>query len=259
MGESEFDAFYAAQFGERWPALREALLAPAVSVGLSEGLEEPYYLDEASVIAARQLGVQPGDEVLDLCAAPGGKSLVLAAAMGPDGTLTANDRSSARRARLRRVVDRHLPEALCGRVRITSHDASKWGLYQTEAYDRVLVDVPCSSERHVLASPPHLSAWTRARTRNLSVQAYAMLAAAGMAVRRGGYILYSTCALSDLENDRVVARLLSKKRGAFVLEPVAAICGEPTELGWIILPDRCGGRGPLYFSKLRRLEAEAPQ
>lgn len=255
MGIREFEQFYSALYLDRWPALREAMLAPQESVPLQEGLSRPYFLDEASLIAAQALAVGPGDEVLDLCAAPGGKSLVLALAAGPSGSLVANDRSSARRSRLKRVIADHLPSPLAARVRITSHDAARWGLYERDAYDRVLVDVPCSSERHLLSAPSYLAKWSPARTRHLAAQGYAMLAAAVDAARPGGTILYSTCTLSPRENDEVVERILTRRERLVTCEGVQAPCGEPTRHGWIILPDRCAGRGPIYFARLRKRAA----
>jgi len=252
-GASAFDAFYSLMHGERWKALRGCLSRPGNPVAYSNGLIAPYYLDEASIAAARALDVQPGDTVLDMCAAPGGKSLVLAVAATTGGTLVANERSAARRARLIRVLDEHLPPALRARVTVTSHDATRWGLYEQNRYDRILLDAPCSSESHVIRSPEHLAQWSPSRTRHLATQAHAMLAAAVEAVKPGGLILYSTCSVSGIENDEVLRRLL-KKRGALVsVIPAAGEEGERTEFGTEIFPDRFEGRGPIYFSLLRKL------
>ncbi|HUX21960.1 MAG TPA: SAM-dependent methyltransferase [Spirochaetia bacterium] len=253
MEKMGFDEFYEGLYAERWPALRKALLAEPPSNSLSEGLLKPYYLDAASVSAACALEVQDGDRVLDLCAAPGGKSLVLAAALGDGGSLVANDRSSARRARLRRVLSQHLPPDLLDRVQVTSHDASRWGLHESDAYDRVLIDVPCSSERHVLTSAPHLAKWTSARTRHLAMQAYAILAAGFAALKPGGTLVYCTCTISPAENDGVIAKLLKKQGERVLLVPPSAPCGEASEFGWIILPDRCEGLGPMYFARARKI------
>lgn len=256
MAGMSFDEFYESLYTDRWPALRAALLASSPSNSFSEGLKKPYFLDAASVTAAHALGVREGDRVLDLCAAPGGKSLVIAASLGENGTLVANDRSSARRARLRRVLEDHLPAELLERVQVTSHDSSRWGLHEQDIYDRVLVDVPCSSERHVLTSPGHLSKWTPARTRHLALQAYAILAAGFTALKEGGTLLYCTCTISVAENDGVIAKLLKKRGDRVLLTPPAAPCGEPTEYGWIILPDRCEGLGPIYYARAVKREVE---
>lgn len=284
-GPDGFEAHYRAAFGARWPLLSAAVAAPVRHVawlnpfapdaraalppdaeavdGLPgcfaaarfdppAGRPAPYYLlDAASVIAARALEVSAGDRVLDLAAAPGGKSLVLAAALGAEGTLTANDRSGARRARLREVLDAYLPEAVRARVRVTGHDAARWALHEKDAYDRVLLDAPCSSERHVLADPKALAAWTPARPRQLAKRQYAMLAAAVDVARPGGRVVYGTCALSPEENDAVVARLARRRSDRVRVVPPAPGLGEATEQGVALLPDATG-YGPIYYAVLER-------
>lgn len=83
----EFFDYYTRLFGDRWPALLEALKGDgrATELRFGEGLE-PYFLDEASVFAAESLGVGPGDCVLDMCAAPGGKTLVIASKLKGEGS-----------------------------------------------------------------------------------------------------------------------------------------------------------------------------
>lgn len=241
QGAAAFERTYAALFGPRWPALRAALVEPAAPVPLSDGLLQPYWLDAASVRAARALQVAPGHRVLDLCAAPGGKTLVLALALDGEGLLVSNDRSPERRRRLRAVLDQHLPPRLRSTVTVTGHDGSRWGLREPQGYDRVLLDAPCSSERHVLASPPHLALWSPARPRNLAHQGLALLCAAFDALRPGGLLVYSTCAVNPAENEAVVESLGRKRPGGFeVVEQVG------------VQPDRDAGEGPLYWAVLRR-------
>lgn len=165
-GRDAFEHYYSDIFGSRWPGLRQALLGDPRQTGWEEHLVEPYYLDTGSVAAARALP-PGGKNVLDLCAAPGGKTLVLAGSMDAEGELTANEYSRERRARLATVVERYLPPEMMARVRITGYDGSRWSRFETLCRDRILLDVPCSSERHVLVSEQHLDAWTPARIRNL--------------------------------------------------------------------------------------------
>ncbi len=247
-----FEEYYSKLFPERWPALRKALAKEPRYTSIENGLLQPYYLDEASYDAALQLAPEPEEEVLDMCAAPGGKTLALLSS-SPRIWLTANERSARRRARLKRVLEGHLPPKTLEQVRVTGHDAARWSQYEQETYDRILLDVPCSSERHVYTSPQHLSHWSPARSKHLAVQAFAMLASALDTVRTGGFVLYSTCALSPRENDGVVEKLHHKREGRFELTPVPLPYGEPTEYGWRILPDTAGGRGPIYFALVRRL------
>ena len=249
----DFNSYYEELFSDRWPSLKQALLEERKYVRYEKDLLKPYFLDEASVIAAETVDVHPGEYVLDLCAAPGGKTLVLASQLRGEGVLVANERSRTRRARLIKVLEEHLPENTADMVTVTGHDAKTWGLYQKNCYDKVLLDVPCSSERHVFTSPRHFKEWSPSRTKRLAEQAAAMLLSALMTVKEGGVILYSTCALSPAENDGVIRKLL-KKKGEFVkLIPVRERWGEKTDFGLHILPDTAEGRGPLYICKIRKL------
>ncbi len=245
-----FDSWYATLYGTRWPVLREALSKEPAYTELRDGLLAPYYLDEASYLAARCVGAKPGETILDMCAAPGGKTLVIALALGGNGNLIANDRSATRRARLHRVLAEYLPGSFLATVKVTGHDDTRWGLYEQDAYDRVLLDAPCSSERHVISSEAHFARWSPSRSRRLASQAYAMLAAAHTTVKPGGIIVYSTCALSPLENDGVIEKLLVKRSAT--IERDESLPGERTEYGIQITPDRDGGRGPMYISRLRK-------
>jgi len=250
-----FERFYHDIFDARWPHLREALLAEGAYERLETRLHRPYFLDPASAAVARSLPLEPVDRpmrILDACAAPGGKTLVLAGRMAGDSRLIANERSASRRGRLRRVLEEHLPEELQNRIHVTGHDATRWGLYERNAYDSILLDVPCSSERHVLHSPEHLSRWSPKRSRRLSVQAFAMLAAMIDAARPGGHVLYVTCALSPAENDEVIAKAFRRRADQIQHMPLALEHGEETRFGVHVLPDTAGGAGPLYAALLRK-------
>jgi 16S rRNA C967 or C1407 C5-methylase (RsmB/RsmF family) len=217
-----------------------------------KGLADFYLMDAASIFAAAALEVQGGDEVLDLCASPGGKTLILAENLRYGGRLVANEMSDRRRARLRAVLEDYLPPEMLARVSVTGHDGTRWCLHQTEAFDRILVDAPCSGERHLLADPSEMKLWSQARSRNLAVRQYALLASALAVVRIGGRIVYSTCSISPLENDAVIARLLKKRAGEVRVVPAKFELGEPTEQGWFLLPDRTRF-GPIYLSILERI------
>jgi 16S rRNA C967 or C1407 C5-methylase (RsmB/RsmF family) len=252
-GEEAFETYYQNQFGPRWPALKASLLEERKPVSFETGLTTPYFLDEASILAATTLAVAEGDAVLDMCAAPGGKTLVLLSMLHGKGSLVANDRSSARRNRLVSVLKEHLSPSMLSLVTVTSHDSTKWGLYEQEAYDRILLDAPCSSERHVLTDPAALSLWSPARPRHLAIEQFAMLASALEAVKVGGHVLYSTCALTSEEDEEVIAKLFKKRSGRFAIEETDVNEAEKRQYGQIVLPDTAHGKGPLYFCLLRRI------
>lgn len=250
----DFSAYYGELFPDRWEALAAALGEESRPVALTEGLKKPYYLDSASLVPVEALELDGADEILDLCAAPGGKSLAIALSMDKDARLTANDRSASRRDRLKRVLDEHLPAPIRERIEVTGHDATRWGLYEEDRYARVLADVPCSSERHLVQDPKYLKQWSPSRSKRLAVQAYAILTAALTALKPGGILVYSTCALSPLENDEVVAKLLKRRGAEFRI--LAGDDGEATAYGRHILPDRSAGRGPIYYAKLQKIHPE---
>ncbi len=219
----------------------------------SSGLSDFYIMDPASIFAAEALGVQEGDEVLDLCAAPGGKSLILFEEIGSSGRLVANEISDRRRGRLKAVMHDYIPKVkLAQQLKVTGHDGGRWCLYEKSAYDRVLLDAPCSGERHLLDDESELKKWSPSRGKNLAIRQYALLASAVQTVRSGGRIVYSTCSISPLENDGIIAKLLKKRPDEVEVLSFPQQFGEATEYGWAITPDRTG-YGPIYFSCLRKL------
>ena len=271
-GEAGFHSYYTALFGKRWETLKAALSAEGAYAELKCGGREPYFLDAASVWAAAHLPLAGASKLLDLCAAPGGKSLVLASLMDEEATLDCNERSFERKKRLIKVCDSCLPEHIRQRLHISCSDGAKWCLTKPESYERILLDVPCSSERHVLNSPAHLCKWSPSRIKSLTVEQWALLSGAYRLLVVGGYILYSTCALTPDENDKVVLRLFKKFAGArkidvcetdFPAEKIRRFCTlsealhyERTAYGYHILPDRQNGAGPIWFSLIKKESAE---
>lgn len=252
----DFFEFYSDLFGARWPSLREALLGKNCPMEFRVGNSKPYFLDEASYFTANALDVRPGLNVLDMCAAPGGKTLVLARALSGAGKLQSNDRSRDRRERLRKVIAESLPENLSKIVSITGYPGENFGRFCPKTFDRILVDAPCSSERHVLNSPEHLSSWGVGRIKRLSTEQGALLASAVDALLPGGFLVYSTCALSPNENDCVVEKILKKRAGLLEVVPLEILFegSERTRYGLRMLPDKCAGRGPIYCAKLKKKE-----
>ena len=254
-GAKLFDQYYRAIYSDRWENLKQSMLRESQPVLLSEELSEPYYLDTASITAATALPVKEGDNVLDMCAAPGGKTLCIALRLKGTGSLVSNDRSPARRQRLKRVIETCLPEEYRGNITVSGHDSTKWGLYEKDRYDCVLLDAPCSSERHVLQDESELAKWSANRPRILALTQFAMLAAALDAVKVGGYILYSTCSINPEEDGRVIDKLFRKRNDRFEIIKLESDTDPSYEgYGNIILPDSSNGSGPLYYCLIRRIK-----
>lgn len=250
-GEERFDEYYSNLYGERWPCLKEALLKESEEKISPEGLSSPYYMDKASIMTASLLPVTPSSNVLDMCAAPGGKSLVLALKMKGEGLLVSNDRSPERRRRMRDVFSSCLPAGSV-LIKITGYNAESWGVYEKDMYDYILLDAPCSSERHVIKDPKYLSAWSPARPKRLAISQYAMLSSALLAIKENGYILYSTCSINNAENEDVIAKLVERhKEEVEILTPFVEN-GERQRYGSLILPDTASGLGPMYSCLIRK-------
>jgi 16S rRNA (cytosine1407-C5)-methyltransferase len=175
--------------------------------------------------------------------------------MGRETELLSNELSGERRRRLVKVLDEHLDGETRSRVTVSGFDASASGGRETERnrFAAILLDAPCSSERHVLRDERALAQWTAARPRSLSRRQWALLSSCFLMLKSGGVLVYSTCALSEEENDGVMARLLEKYGGEVSLEEPGFTEGEKTRYGRIILPDASNGLGPMYVAKCKKI------
>lgn len=276
-GKEGFDKFYENLFAGRWADLKKSFFSEVCYAQWTCENQKPYFLDTGSVLAALNLPLKGGKNILDLCAAPGGKTLILASLMDEDAILTSNDRSPNRKQRLVKVCDESLPPSVRERVTVSCSDGAKWCTRQTECFDRILLDAPCSSERHVALDSKYLDEWTPSRIKSLSMEQWALLSSAYRMLVPGGYLLYSTCALSPAENDEVVSRLFKKfddvnavfeqmtELPALLQETADKISGftggmlpaqlpgaEKTKYGFHVLPDKQNGAGPLYFALIQK-------
>lgn len=251
-GEESFDIFYRAIYKDRWETLRSSMTENKDTVLLSERLSSPYYMDQASVIVASLLPVEDGDRILDMCAAPGGKTLSIALRLGENGRLVSNDRSQARVLRLKKVLDECLDSETREKVDVRCHDASSWCLHEQDAYDKVLLDAPCSSERHVINDRKYLDMWSPSRPKRLAKEQYALLSSGFIALKKGGILLYSTCSINPGENEEIIGRLLKKRHDEAEEIAMDLEIGERREHGMLILPDSEGGLGPMYCCLVRK-------
>jgi 16S rRNA (cytosine1407-C5)-methyltransferase len=255
MENTAFEEYYLKTWGSRWPALRQSLLSPAASISYAGGLVKPYSMDRSSVLAAAALRLPAKGTILDACAAPGGKSLVLASRMPQGAELLCNELSSERRRRLVNVLDEHLMPEKRRRVRVSGFNAAAAGGKRKEwnRFDAILLDAPCSSERHVIQSAAALAEWTARRPVSLASRQWSLLSAAFLLLKPGGSLVYSTCALNPEENDGPCQRLMEKYSGEIELDEPEFHEGERTAYGRLILPDVSEGMGPMYVARFNKL------
>jgi 16S rRNA (cytosine967-C5)-methyltransferase len=212
----------------------------------------------AAMLPARALDPQPGERVLDLCAAPGGKSTHLAALMEGRGEVVAVELRRARAAELARTVVRLHAQ---GCVRVVLGDAARSLPDAPPAsFDRVLVDPPCTGLGTLQARPD--LRWRVAGddvARLAGVQA-AILAAGAAAVRPGGVLVYSTCTISPTENERQISDFMESHPdfalddlGADLLDgtPRRPRIGRPWGRCVLTLPHRDRTAG-FFIARLRR-------
>jgi 16S rRNA (cytosine1407-C5)-methyltransferase len=251
MVNRTFEDYYRNIYGSRWEFIRRSLFESPEPFLYAEGLQVPYPLDRSSVLAAGELRLGGSGLILDACAAPGGKSLVIASRMGEGHRLLANELSNERRRRLAKVLDSHLGADKRALVQVSGFNAAALAGKQSERgrFAAILLDAPCSSERHVIQSEKHLAQWTQARPRALAARQWALLSAAFLLLAENASLVYATCSLNPLENDGTASRLLEKYRGKAVLDRPDFTEGEATEYGRIILPDAAGGMGPMYVAR----------
>jgi 16S rRNA (cytosine967-C5)-methyltransferase len=169
--------------------------------------------DEASQLVAELVSPEPGQRVLDLCAAPGMKAGQLAQRLGV-GTLVACDRSAARLRTLAKLLPQWVPAAVrLSMVRVDAANALPFGV----RFDRILLDAPCSGTG-TLARNPEIKWRLRPQdiTRLADLQAM-MLRNALPALAADGCLVYATCSLEPEENERVVEKVLSEESAFRIL------------------------------------------
>lgn len=166
-----------------------------------------YYLQEPSAMTpASRLPVEPGERVLDLCAAPGGKATALGAALGGQGLLVANDISNSRaRALLRNLELFGISNAF-----VTSETPAKLAEVFPGFFDKILVDAPCSGEGMFRKDPAVMKTWEAGRPEYFAGLQREIVRQAVRMLRPGGKMLYSTCTFSREENEGTISWLLKE-------------------------------------------------
>ena len=166
-----------------------------------------YYIQEPSAMApVALLNPQPGERVLDLCAAPGGKSTQIADALQGEGLLVCNEPVPSRAKILSRNIERMgVTNAL-----VVSAEPEKLAPLWQECFDAVLVDAPCSGEGMFRRHPETRAEWDEGSPAGCAARQEYILRCAVEMLKPGGRLAYSTCTLNEIENEQVVRHLLSE-------------------------------------------------
>ena len=176
-----------------------------------------YIQNPASMVPPLVLDPQPGERILDLCAAPGSKTVQLAGLMCNQGQIAAVESVRPRFFRLRANLE------TCGATSVQTYlkDGTRVWKHCPEEFDRVLLDAPCSSEgRFNTSEPASYAYWSERKIREMQRKQRRLLFSAVQCLKPGGVLVYSTCAFAPEENEVVLHGLLEKFAGALRVEEV---------------------------------------
>ena len=183
----------------------EAEDVPAKHPFYSAGL---YYLQEPSAMTpASRLKVQPGERVLDLCAAPGGKATELGAALQGEGLLVANDINTARA----KALLRNLELFGISNSFVTNEPPHILAERFPEFFHKIMVDAPCSGEGMFRKNPAVVDSWQEKGPEYFSKLQREIIVQAADMLLPGGVMFYSTCTFSPLENEKTITHLLKER------------------------------------------------
>ena len=187
-----------------------------------------YYLQEPSAMApAALLDPQPGERVLDLCAAPGGKSTQLAARMRGRGLLLSNELHPKRAA----ILSGNLERLGAANAVVTNEHPARLAGRFPGWFDRVLVDAPCSGEGMFRKEAAAVSDWSEQTVAACARRQAEILDSAAVMLRPGGRLVYSTCTFSPEEDEQTVAAFL-RRHPEFSIVPVSAPWAAPGRPDW---------------------------
>ena len=217
----------------------------------------------SSMAAVEALEVQQGLDVLDCCAAPGGKTSLIRMRQRGEGILVANDLSRARTRKLQSVLNQFGLEG----VEIITRPAESLGGTHESCFDRVLLDAPCSGEGRFRSDQPSTwSDWEIGKIRRLSRLQQRLLRSGIRTLRPGGILVYATCTLAPEENEVVVARVLESSRIPIEIEPIRMDCPQrrpglgawegdqlPKSLAHSVRLQPGDGMTPFFMTRIRRL------
>ena len=212
-----------------------------------------YYMQEPSAMTAvSALCPQPGERVLDLCAAPGGKSTQIAALMAGRGLLVCNEPVPSRAQILSRNVERMGVRNAVVTCALPDHLVPRFPGF----FDRILVDAPCSGEGMFRRQIEARDEWSENAPRGCADRQMEILEQAVRMLAPGGRMVYSTCTFNDTENEGVLARFFAE-HPEFEPEPFALDGLPRAEKGYLHLyPHEMRGEG--HFVSLLRKRVDAP-
>ena len=188
-----------------------------------------YIQNSSSWLPVVLLSPQPNETILDVCAAPGGKTSHIAATMQNRGRLVANDNSRPRLMKLQ-----HNMQRLGATSEYTLYDATNLSkALAGEQFDKILLDAPCSGEGLInLNNPKTIDTWSVAHIKRLITLQKRLLSEAWLLLKPGGTLIYSTCTMAPGENEGVISWFLTRHDDADVVPATLKIDNWPRVTEW---------------------------
>lgn len=243
---------------QRVPYLPQALriVGGTGTVQQLPGFSEGWWTvqDSSAQLVSYLLDPQPGEVVIDACAAPGGKTTQIAELMRDEGAIWACDRAASRLKKLKENAQR----LQLNSIQICTGDSRHFSQFTSSA-DRVLLDAPCSGLGTLHRRPDIRWRVTPATVQELSVLQGELLEQAATWVKPGGVLVYATCTLHPQENEGVIRPFLERHPNWQIepLSPALAMSTFATPQGWIkVWPHRYQMDG-FFMVRLRRLHEDA--
>ncbi|XP_046918583.2 5-methylcytosine rRNA methyltransferase l(2)10685 [Dermatophagoides farinae] len=225
-----------------------------------------YLIDGSSALPVLIMDIKQGDFVADFCAAPGGKSLLMYLQL-KNCRLFLNEMSESRFDRLKNVFRSFIPKDKIKDSIIFSHSDANH-LRQYDRFDKILVDVPCTNDRHAIYVNENNIFSTRRMNERILIpnKQLDILCEALKSVKIGGTVVYSTCSLSPIQNDGVVHMALKRLQQQQPMLEFSIVDLKESlrpfrtmfqfdfqfKYGTQVLPNICTNFGPMYFCKIVR-------
>ena len=210
-----------------------------------------YYLQEASAMApVSLLDPQPGENICDLCAAPGGKTTQIAARMGGEGFLLCNEINPKRA----KILGRNIERMGVANALVTNEHPENLAKHYPGIFHRVLVDAPCSGEGMFRKEEAAVTDWSPETVLMCANRQQEILRSAAKLLKPGGRLVYSTCTFAPEENEQVIAAFL-QEHPDFSPEILEAPWFTPGEMGTFRMwPHKLLGEG--HFAAVLRKNGE---
>lgn len=228
----EEDGFYYVRESENIPSQAEPGVHPGLDEDVGYTQEGPgrhpyheagvYYIQEPSAMApVAFLGVKPGERVLDLCAAPGGKSTQIAGRMQGKGLLVSNEIHPQRA----RILSENVERLGIRNCLVLNESPERLAQVFPDYFDRILVDAPCSGEGMFRKNENAGEEWSPENVERCAARQDEILDCAVAMLRPGGRLVYSTCTFAPQEDEGSVSRLLGRHPEMEILDPALCLIG----------------------------------